>query len=403
MVLPLLTLPYLYTVLGEARFGALMIAQALNGLFSVVADFGFHSYWTREWVRTAADDRPGLVSGVQWARFGLSLVLALPFFGIVYAVPAYREFALLFGLSYLFVPANSSLPIGVFQGMGRFAEINIAQSLQRMVYTVLVFALVRKPEHDWLVPVFSAICVASVGVWSWWRLSRLGLNRIQFSGVAVMRSLRESAGLFWISAANASFAQAPILMIGAFQPASVVSAYAFVDKFILAIKLGIQALGTVLLPRLSRRWSQEGTMVRGPELYRAGMGSLGLYALFLLVFGAYLFLGRAWLSGVLGPAFVPMLIASAGIPLLFAYRHLAEVAQIARGNARSYARTAVAISLIQWGLTALGTQKGGWGWVLGTVYAVEVVLLIQSILELRKTHPEPPASDTARDVSNLRE
>lgn len=401
MLLPLLTLPYLYTVLGEARFGALMIAQALNGLFSVVADFGFHSFWTREWVRTAEGNRPHLVAGVQWARFGLSLVLALPFFLIVYAVPAYRAYALLFGLSYLFVPANSSLPIGVFQGMGRFAEINIAQSLQRLAYTILVFTMVRKPGHDWLVPTFSALCVSSVGVWSWWRLSHLGMRWVRFSTGAVWRYLRESAGLFWISAANASFAQAPMLMIGAFQPASTVSAFAFVDKFILALKLGIQALGTVLLPRLSLRWSQKGSMVRRGELYRAVGGSLGLYALFLLVFGMLLWWARPQLSAALGPAFVPMLVASAGIPFLFAYRHLAEVAQIAQGNARSYARTAVVMSLIQWILTAFGTQEGGWGWVLITVYAVEVVLLIRSMLELRKTHPEPASVDSAGEGSNL--
>ncbi len=68
MLLPLLSFPYLYYVLGEERFGALVAAQALSGLFAVVADFGFRAYLTRELPLRPTQEHPALAATLSSLR-----------------------------------------------------------------------------------------------------------------------------------------------------------------------------------------------------------------------------------------------------------------------------------------------------------------------------------------------
>ena len=373
MLLPLLSFPYLYGVLGEARFGALVSAQALSGLFAVVADFGFHAYLTRELPIRKAEEHASLAAEVQAARFVLSGILIVPYALVVLLIPAFRDSSGIFFASFLFVPANASIPIGAFQGIGRFSEINIIQSVQRIAFTLLIFALIHRPESDWYAPIIQACCAGWAGWWSWRRLRTYGFKRVQIRASALRIHLSRSSGLFWISAANSSLAQAPILMLGAASPASIVSQFAFVDKLLLVFRVGIQAMGTVLLPRLSALSEKQISALgrfRTRLVIAVVLYALAGFALWLAVDAL-----SPWFEQVLGSEFSWMLRGALFIPPLFAARHLAEVFAIGRDRSKRYSLAAPIVALLQW-LALMGLPRPlAWTWVLGSIYLAELALL----------------------------
>jgi len=157
-LLPLILMPYLFRVLGAAKFGLVAFAQALVQYFMIVTDYGFGISATKE-ISLCRHDRGRICeifSAVMTAKLAFALLSLLILCLIVLFIPKFRADWMIYLLSFGAVIGNTLFPVWFFQGtekMKHIADLNIAGGL---IFAVCIFLLVRAPEDYLLVAVVNS-------------------------------------------------------------------------------------------------------------------------------------------------------------------------------------------------------------------------------------------------------
>lgn len=154
LIAPLITYPYLVKVLGRELYGLVLTAQMLASFASLIIDFGSNSVCAKH-VSIHRDNKNKLseiVSSVFWVRFLLFFIVFLFYMLIVFLVPSYREYYLLFLLTYGLTLNDLLFPQYFFQGIEHMKEITIISILTRIIFIALIFVVVKSANDYFLVP-----------------------------------------------------------------------------------------------------------------------------------------------------------------------------------------------------------------------------------------------------------
>ncbi|MFZ0593400.1 MAG: flippase [Bryobacteraceae bacterium] len=147
--LPLAVVPYLTRVLGPARYGLVIFAQAAIGYASSITDYGFNYSATRLVARHRSDREA--LSRIFWATFVAKGLLMLLCFGIlallIAFVPTFHSHASLFVAASGLLLGSVLFPMWFFQGIEEMRAVTIAQSVAKLTLVPLVFILVTNQEH----------------------------------------------------------------------------------------------------------------------------------------------------------------------------------------------------------------------------------------------------------------
>ncbi len=147
-LLPLIVIPYLARVLGPASWGRLIFFQAFASWLSLVLEFGFGFSATRQVARDRNDPAilAKIVSGVLGAAGLLLGILAIVAISLFLFLPAISSYPVLFLLACLSAIFQGLRPFWYFQGVEKMtvtAGLNLGG---RLVYTALVFVVIRRAE-----------------------------------------------------------------------------------------------------------------------------------------------------------------------------------------------------------------------------------------------------------------
>src|ERR1700748_3198774 len=165
--LPLLTFPYLARVLGPSGWGVVVYAQAIGVVIAGLVEYGFDISASRETSRHR--DEPerlsALISGVLGAKTLLAMV------GIAGAMLC-RRFTyhvapshILFWASTIWGVCQGINMLWYFQGLERMRLASALEIGGKVLATLSIFVLVRKPEDGWKVMAAQCIgCVVAHGV-----------------------------------------------------------------------------------------------------------------------------------------------------------------------------------------------------------------------------------------------
>ena len=102
LVAPLITFPYVTKVLGQSLYGVVLTAQMLASYASLIIDFGSNNVCAKHVAqnRNDIDKLSEIFSSVFWVRLLLCILCLFIYIVIVFLIPEYREYKLLFFLSY---------------------------------------------------------------------------------------------------------------------------------------------------------------------------------------------------------------------------------------------------------------------------------------------------------------
>ena len=159
LLAPLITYPYLVRVLGMELYGVIVSAQVLVSYASIIIDFGTNSVCTKH-VSINRDNPKMLseiVSSVLLIRSLLSLICFAIYVIVVLLIPAYREFFLLFLLTYGLVLQEILFPQYFFQGIENMKYVTIINVLFKAIFIALIFIVVKSPKDFILVPILYVI------------------------------------------------------------------------------------------------------------------------------------------------------------------------------------------------------------------------------------------------------
>lgn len=158
-VIPLITLPYQVRVIGVSNYGLVAFAAAFVQYFWIIIDYGFGICSTKD----IATNRHNInsVSHIFNSVIASKCVLAFLCFIIqiiaILLVPKIHHNWLLFALTFLNVGNFILFPAWFFVGMERTRYITVLNVLSRLIFLILLFIVVKKPEDYLLIPLLTSL------------------------------------------------------------------------------------------------------------------------------------------------------------------------------------------------------------------------------------------------------
>lgn len=159
LLIPLITLPYLVQTIGLNKFGLISYATALCMYFSALIQYGFQVTATRDISRAKASGDYKEISrmyGVTLlSSIALSIISFIIFSVIVYFIPSFNQYSLLYFIVFLFQVSESLFPVWLFHGLEKMKYITYI-NLSFKVFNLICIFLFVKVENDYLmVPILS--------------------------------------------------------------------------------------------------------------------------------------------------------------------------------------------------------------------------------------------------------
>lgn len=278
-VFPLITLPYLATVLGAENFGKIAFSQAVIVWFQTLVDYGFLYSGVRDVARVRAniDEVSNIFSNIMWARF---MLLALSFVLLVLLVifvPVFRSDWLLLLLSFGIVFGHTLFPEWLFQGLEKMKYITILNVVTKLFFTVCVFIVIKRKEDYYLHPILMAFGYIISGAISLYIINKMGilLRRPRFG--VMCRTIIENTDLFINQIVPNLYSNFSVILLGAFHGQAANGILDIGRKFSnIAVSI-LSVISRVFFPFLSRDIKKHSTFA----IFQIGIATLFAGILFL--------------------------------------------------------------------------------------------------------------------------
>ncbi len=269
LLIPLLTMPFLYRALGAAQFGRMAMALSLGMMLVMAVDAGFPTAALRLISKARGSRTNAVFSGygtigrvfiaTQQIRIGISALAALVTGTALMLLPLETADKILYAFGALNVLGTLSFPAYYFTAQQLTVVMAWCHFVGRLVSAGLLIVLVRTSDDTLLAVVItsSATLISGIGAHLWMRFS----NRLRFLDYLQVRvsDLRllasKTTHLYVTQVVQAFIVNAPVLLIGASFGKVEAGYFSAVDRIVrvfVAFIEPINAVGMPLLNRLSR-------------------------------------------------------------------------------------------------------------------------------------------------------
>jgi len=238
-LLPLLVLPYIIKVIGLEKFGLVAFAQAFMSYFIIFIDYGFNLTATRE-IALNKNDNPKLVSIVNTilqTKIILCLLSFLVLLLIVFFFPFFSQHSFLYYWSFLLVVGQVLIPTWFFQGIEQMKYLTYLNLVAKIIFTILIFILITKPNDFVYIPVFYSLGNIVSGIAAL-AIMHKKFN-IHFSYNPDFRFLEELKKGWYVFLSNFSinaYTNSNLFILGLFASNIVLGYYSIADKILYAFR-----------------------------------------------------------------------------------------------------------------------------------------------------------------------
>jgi O-antigen/teichoic acid export membrane protein len=157
--MPLITFPYLIKTLGKEMYGLVIFAQAVISYFQILVSFGFTTSATKEASinrnnKVKLGEIFGSILIVKIILFIISLILLAI---LLRFIPKLYGYEWLFFISMWICLYDAVFPLWYFLGIEKMKYITFLTLISRIISLVLLFLLVKSPDHYLRVPLINGI------------------------------------------------------------------------------------------------------------------------------------------------------------------------------------------------------------------------------------------------------
>lgn len=277
---PLLTMPYLARVIGPEGFGKISFASATILWFITVVDWGFNFTATRD-VAQNRDDKEKvsqIFSSVLWARCILCLISFLVLCLMILTIPLFRENKDILLVTFLMIPGHLLFPGWFFQAIERMKFTSFFSLAIKFLFTIAVFAFVKKSDDFILQPLFTTIGFILCGfismyliLWKW----NYHLYRPQWK--LIWETIKNSSDVFVNNLMPNLYNSLSVVLLGFWGGTVANGIYDGGSRFVSVIRHFQQVLSRAFYPFLARRGDKHDVFVK----INMGLGVLLCLALFV--------------------------------------------------------------------------------------------------------------------------
>ena len=192
LLIPLATYPYLIRVLGKESYGLVIYAQAIIGYFLILVQFGFNVS-AMNLISIHRDNKKKL-SEIISSTFVLKSILFLCAIILLFIflgyVPVGQNNQWLFILCMWVCLYDILFPIWYFQGIEKMQYITVITLINRLVFLIFIFILIKAPDDYLFVPIINGGGALLSGITSLYII--FGKHKIKF----ILPELSEIITLF---------------------------------------------------------------------------------------------------------------------------------------------------------------------------------------------------------------
>lgn len=251
MLLPLVTAPYLSRVVGTEGVGLYGYSWAISYVFVLIGLLGLENYGPREIARVR-DDRDALnrtfsaIWKMQRLVAGVTLLVWLVYVFFI----AGEEKIISLNLTMMSVSCLVNLD-WCLMGLDEFKPIALRNTAVKLLAAAAVFLFVRKPEDLWVYAFVWSLSTL-LGCLSCMFSLRGKVTPVKVTWKEALKHLAPCALLSISVIAVSVYRQMDKVMIGALADMAQTGLYENAEKIILCLSGFISAIGTVMLPKVSR-------------------------------------------------------------------------------------------------------------------------------------------------------
>ena len=165
-LLPLLSFPFLFRVLGVERWGLVTFGYSLMQYFVMFTDFGFNLSATK-YISEHRNDLQKINSYLNSAMIGRFILCGISLAILLALISYFDKFSTesIFYLLYFgIILGNVMFPMWFFQGMENMKYITVFNIVAKSLSFIPFFIFIRKPEDYIYVPIFYSIGFVLAGI-----------------------------------------------------------------------------------------------------------------------------------------------------------------------------------------------------------------------------------------------
>jgi O-antigen/teichoic acid export membrane protein len=281
-IFPLLTLPYLSRVIGVDSFGELAFAGSIVVYFETITNFGFNYTATRD-VAKIRDNHmlvSKIFSNVFFAKILLMILSTAILTICIYSIPFLYEKRLLLILTLLYIPGNIMFSEWFFQAMENMKYITILNLLSKILFTLLVFIVIKEKSDFIFQPVLNALGFLMSGILSQIIIFKKFKIRMIFPSPAeIWNTMKGSWNMFLSLFLPNLYTNFSVILMRIYGGVSATGLYSSGSRFIYIFDQLSEVLSRTFYPFLARRIDKH-------SLYIKISGALSVVMCLVLFFGA---------------------------------------------------------------------------------------------------------------------
>ncbi len=386
-ILPLIITPFSARVLGVEGVGLYTFSSAVACYFIMFGKLGMDHYGSRTIACVRHD--PEKLRRTFWSVYAMQIMTSLASFLLYLLVVhlAFPEDIRIYWMQALYVLTALFDVTWFFHGTEQFRLATLRSLLSRAILVAAMFLLVHTAEDLWIYTLIMSACFLLEQVLLLpFLLKQAPPVRVSFS--EIRPHLTPSIKLFLPLVALSIYNWMDKLMLGLMAGNDAVAVYNYADSIINLPKGIITALGTVMLPKLSRL-AARGDVDSCQRSLRSGM-SLICCICCLLCFGIA-GVAPVFVPFFLGPAYTETIRLTIALALVMIPMSVVDVLQmqylIPFGQEKIYIRSVslgAAVNLVLNGLAI--PHLGAMGAVIGTLGA-QIAVCGYQLCHVRRVYP----------------
>lgn len=255
LVLFLITIPYLFRVVGSRSYGLIIFAQTVVYYITIFINFGFNLTATRDISvnRNSPEKVSEIVSCVLMIKmlfFLVSMIVMIIITGFSHKL---RDYRLLYLLSISACLSEALFPIWYFQGIEKMKYITFINVNTRILATVLVFIIINQPARYYIYPALLGTGSISGALVALFVVFRRYKVHFSLQPVAILKSYFVNNLLYFLSNVSTQvYVNANRIIVGSFLGMVEVAYYDVAEKVINIVKVLYSVIGQTLFPKVAR-------------------------------------------------------------------------------------------------------------------------------------------------------
>jgi len=258
-ILPLITLPYLLRVLAPEKYGLFAFSLVFIQYVLVFTNYGFNLAGTRD-IAIYKDNKPKIneiVNSIFLIKGILTITSFIFLSIIVLTVEMFNRDALFFFLSFGIVIGDLFFPVWLFQGLEKMRYISILNCISKIVFTVLIFVLVKNPSDYIIVPLINSLGYLVIGMLSLIIIIRKFAIYPEVPSLkAIKHQLHEGWYIFISTISVSGYRLLPTIILASLFSYEIVAYYSVGDQIIRAALNMINPFTQSLFPLMSRKFHE---------------------------------------------------------------------------------------------------------------------------------------------------